>query len=61
MDNAMKQEEDKKQSAKPVTYYGKKVYRIHPLLARVKSVVEKSPDYGDENYKIRYTESRRNE
>jgi len=40
-----KKDQAQPQKTQPVTYYGKKAYRIHPLLARVKPVAAKLPDY----------------
>ncbi len=42
----MTKEDDQK--TRPVTYYGKKAYRVHPLLARLKQPETKLPDYHDE-------------
>jgi hypothetical protein len=38
-----------KKKPKPVTYYGKKVYVINPLLVPPKPVIEKLPDYRNED------------
>ncbi len=44
-----KNEEAGKKENEPVTYYGKKAYRVHPGLARVQPFEKRLPDYRDEN------------
>ena len=45
----MEKEKEQKKKPEPVTYYGKKLYRIHPLIARTKSPEPKVPDFSDKN------------
>ncbi len=37
------------QERNTINYYGKKVYRINPMLARVKLPQAKMPDFRDDN------------
>jgi len=41
-------ENDQEQKIRPVIFYGKKVYRLHPLIARKKPPEIKIPNYRDE-------------
>lgn len=42
-------ETDKNENPKPVLYYGKKEYRINPLLARSIAPETQTPDFRSEN------------
>lgn len=44
----MNTEKEKSKETKVVEYYGKKAYRVHPMLARPKLVEQKIPDYRDD-------------
>ncbi len=40
-------DKEKTKETKVVEYYGKKAYRVHPMLARSKLAEQKVPDYRD--------------
>jgi len=45
----MEKKKESPEKMEPLTYYGKKAYRLHPLLARLKPREEKIADYRYEN------------
>ena len=45
----MNDQENKNAKIKPVAYYGKKTYVIHPMLARLKLPDHKKMDFSDQN------------
>ncbi|WP_295795223.1 hypothetical protein [Mucilaginibacter sp.] len=46
-DKSMNIDKEKTKETKVVEYYGKKAYRVHPMLARSKLAEQKVPDYRD--------------